>query len=102
MSRPRAVAVVALVAGLGALAAWQMRSHPVRGVSLEVRGVGSVNANPDAGEGASQSAGPNTVQIRGGRVVVNGRDGGPLRPGDSVLVDEQGRLFVNGQARETK
>jgi hypothetical protein len=95
-------AVAALAVGLGALAAWQPWGRSVRGVSLEVRGVGSVNANPNAGEGASQSAGPNTVQIRGGRAVVNGRDGGTLRPGDSVLVDEQGRLFVNGRERETK
>lgn len=96
------VTAVALVAAVVGFALWASWGQPLRGVSVEVRGTGSVNAAPDVGEGASQSAGSNTLQIRNGRAVVNGRDGGPLRSGDAVVVDEQGRLFVNGQERATK
>ena len=48
------------------------------------------------------SAGDNTFEIRNGRAIANGKDGGPLKAGDSVLLDKEGRLLVNGQERTTK
>jgi hypothetical protein len=42
------------------------------------------------------------VDLRGGRLSVNGKDGGEVKAGDSVRVDEKGQLTVNGQRRDLK
>jgi hypothetical protein len=77
-------------------------STALRGISVEVRGEGSVTTNQNIGEGALTVAGKNRLQIQGGRAIVNGKDGGQLKSGDSVLLDKDGRLFVNSQERTLK
>ncbi|MFN0019607.1 MAG: hypothetical protein ACKVP0_15210 [Pirellulaceae bacterium] len=54
------------------------------------------------GEGSIVSRNKNAVEIANGRVIANGKDGGSLKSGDVVLLDREGRLFVNGQAQATK
>jgi hypothetical protein len=57
------------------------------------------NIGQELGEGGTSSAGKNKLEIRGGRLIANGKDRGPLKSGDSVLLDNDGRLFVNGPER---
>ena len=80
-----------------AMAVWRPW-RPSMSVSVEVRGAGSVS-RMTLGEGGTSSAGKNKFEIRGGRAIANGHDGGPLQSGDSVLLDNDGRLLVNGQER---
>ena len=42
------------------------------------------------------------VDVRDGRMSVNGKDGGEVRAGDTVRVEKDGRVTVNGQKRELK
>jgi hypothetical protein len=55
----------------------------------------------DGSEGSVQ-VGKNTLEIKDGRVFVNGKDGGLLKSGDKVLLDKDGRLSVNGEERTPK
>jgi hypothetical protein len=48
------------------------------------------------GEGARR------VEVRDGRVYSAGKDYGEVKAGDSILLDEGGRLLVNGQARDPR
>ena len=93
------IAAVAVAVAATALAIWRPWSTPLSGITLEVRGEGSVSMRQELGEGGTSSAGKNKLEIRGGRLIANGKDGGPLKSGDSVLLDMEGRLFVNGQER---
>jgi hypothetical protein len=56
------------------------------------------------GSFAGITAGGDTLklEIKDARVWVSGKDGGTLMEGDSVLLDKDGRLTVNGQPREPK
>jgi hypothetical protein len=40
------------------------------------------------------------LEIKDGRVRANGKDCGTVKDGDSVLLDKDGKLTVNGQPRE--
>jgi hypothetical protein len=46
------------------------------------------------------SSGKNRLQIQEGRMTVNGRSYGALKNGDSVLVDQDGQVFVNKEVRQ--
>jgi len=66
----------------------------LQGYSVEVQGDGwGVMIGPFAQNGG------NKLEIRDGRAIANDKDGGQLKPGDEVLLDKEGRLFVNGQER---
>ena len=56
------------------------------------------------GSFAAVTAGGDTLklEIKDARVWANGKDGGTLKEGDSVVLDKEGRLTVNGQPREPK
>ena len=69
-----------------------------RNVSWEVRGANG-SFSRGSGESASVSAGHNRLEIKNGEVFANARDAGPVKPGDTVLLDEDGRLTVNGSPR---
>jgi hypothetical protein len=70
----------------------------VDGVSYEVRGQG--DSKSLVAEGAREfTAGKNRLRVEGGRVIVNGKDYGPVKAGDSVLLDADGTLTVNGEKR---
>jgi hypothetical protein len=43
-----------------------------------------------------------SLEVRDGKVTANGKDGGTLKPGDKVVLDKDGKLFVNGEERPLK
>jgi hypothetical protein len=43
-----------------------------------------------------------SLEVRDGKVTANGKDGGTLKPGDKVVLDKDGKLFVNGEERHLK
>jgi hypothetical protein len=71
-----------------------------RDFSWELRGVAG-SFTKGAGDGLTRLD-KNTLEIRDGRAFVNGKDSGPLNPGDAILVESDGRLFVNGEERPLK
>jgi hypothetical protein len=104
----RRVFVAALLLGLsgcGRPAAPRPDAGPSRatatvgGVSYEVRGRGDSSASALANGPGRLTAGQNTLRVEGGRVLANGKDYGPVKAGDSVLLDEDGTLTVNGERR---
>ena len=42
------------------------------------------------------------VDVRDSRMTVNGKDGGEVKAGDTIRVEKDGRVTVNGQKRELK
>jgi hypothetical protein len=64
------------------------------GVSYEVRGTGQPKESRSSDGVIEVTLGSNSLAIRGGRVVANGKDSGPVKNGDSVVLDEQGKLTV--------
>src|SRR4051812_26963770 len=44
--------------------------------------------------------GKHSVSVKDGRLKINGRDLGELSDGDSILVDEAGRVMINGSERK--
>jgi len=76
-------------------------------VSCEIRDANSVHKGDlllgepsfmQVGEGADAIR----VDLRGGRLSVNGKDGREVKAGDSVRVDDKGQLTVNGHRRDLK
>jgi hypothetical protein len=64
------------------------------GVTYEVRGTGQPKESRATNGDIEVTLGSNSLAIKGGRVVSNGKDSGPVRDGDSVVLDEQGKLTV--------
>lgn len=98
---------IILVAAAIGLAVWRPWRSPSgegspTGVSIEVHGVGSINSVPDASEFAAYGADGRNVTLRDGHIFVDGRDGGPAKAVDAVVLDQDGRLFVNGQEQPVK
>jgi hypothetical protein len=71
----------------------------VGGVSYEVRGRGDSTSSASPSGPGQLTAGKNTLRVEGDRVIANGKDYGPVKAGDSVLLDEDGTLTVNGEKR---
>jgi hypothetical protein len=71
------------------------------GISWEVRGRGDESQQQSSGERIEASAGNNTlvIEVDGLKVTANGQRYGTLQPGDSILLDENGWVSVNGQKR---
>jgi hypothetical protein len=67
-------------------------------VSYEARGEGGA-VTRGVTERGSFTVGKNTLELKGGRVFANGKDHGPVKEGDSVLLDADGQLSVNGEKR---
>jgi len=73
---------------------------PAASVSYEVRGEGSVTKGTT--ETGSFMVAKNSLELYGGRITANGKSYGSFKTGDAVLLDEQGRLFVNGAERTSE
>lgn len=65
------------------------------GISYELRGEAGGNVAGVA-ETFSANVGNRTLEVKDGRVRANGRDYGPVKGGDKVLLDRDGKLYVNG------
>src|SRR5947209_7615045 len=66
------------------------------GVSCEVRGQG--DSSSFAGQDYHEfTAGKNKLRVQGGRVTANGKEYGSVKSGDSVLLDTDGTVSINGE-----
>src|SRR5262249_26804221 len=70
-------------------------AQPAASYKYEVRGANGACQRGEA-EAFTVTAGQNTVSVQNGRLVVNGNGYGLLRDGDSIAVDESGKVTVNG------
>jgi hypothetical protein len=102
------LAVAAGLAGCGRGPSAGKAVGNVGGIACEVRGHGGGVTSDVRSEtrGTAHTArgvfaaGGNKLVVEDGRIVANGRPYGTAKSGDSVLLDEQGRLSVNGQERQ--
>jgi hypothetical protein len=72
--------------------------RPVAGYDFEVRRPGGGYTKGQAAEFAVQD-GTNRAELKDGRLTVNGKQYGPIADGAQILVDESGKVTVNGQSR---
>ncbi len=80
----------------GAAPSWAKGT--VDGVSCEVRGQGE--SSSVVGEGFHEfTAGKNKLRVQSGRVTANGKDYSAVKSGDSVLLDVDGTVTINGGKR---
>jgi hypothetical protein len=72
---------------------------PVKSVSYkyEIRGGGTF-ASGEA-ETIQATVGKNVLLVQDGRLTVNGKAYGGLKDKDMIVVDESGKVTVNGQTR---
>lgn len=90
------LAVLALVGcgGTSAPPVQVVHTGKTGGVSYEVRGTGQPKESRSADGDIEVTLGSNSLTIKGGRVVANGKDSGPVKDGDDIVLDEQGKLTV--------
>jgi hypothetical protein len=69
------------------------------GVTYEVRGTGHARESRSANGDVEVTLGSNRLQIKGGRMMVNGKDCGAVKDGDSVVLDDNGQVSVNQEKR---
>jgi hypothetical protein len=69
------------------------------GVTYEVHGTGPTKESRSANGDVEVTVGSNHLQIKGGRLVANGKSCGVVKDGDSVVLDDKGRVSVNQQDR---
>jgi hypothetical protein len=80
--------------GTPTLAVQVVHTGETGGVSYEVRGTGQPKESRSANGDVEATLGSSSLAIKGGRVMANGKDSGPVQNGDSVVLDEQGKLTV--------
>jgi hypothetical protein len=86
--------------GSGASASVSSSTGSVNGISWEVRSHGGSVASIVDNNSAHITCGPTDVEIKDGRLTVNGKAHGAVKSGDKVWVDEDGNVTVNGEARQ--
>ena len=73
-------------------------SGELNGIRYELRGTRSVTVNM-VQQALQMQAGTHNIVIDNQRLYLNGRDRGAISAPATLLLDEQGRLFVNGEPR---
>jgi len=68
---------------------------PSASYSYEVRGDAGGMTKGTA-ESVTANVGKQSLEIKDGRLRANGQDYGPLKDGDQVLLDRDGKVYVNG------
>jgi hypothetical protein len=97
----RAAVTVFLISIVAAFGGCRQPSPPVTamaGYDLEVKGAGGAFTRGH-GETFAVEAGQNVVNLKDRRLTVNGKAYGAIADGASILVDENGKVSVNGQER---
>lgn len=68
----------------------------VNGITYEVHGGHGVEIIDNDIKIAS---GKNVIEIKDGRISLNGKDRGPIKSGDALVFDAESQLSVNGEKR---
>ncbi len=96
---------VALLQSAGCGAANPAKNAPppvhhasVNGIRFEIHGAVGANIEIVNNE-VKVTNGPNAFSIKDGRLSLNGAERGPIKSGDTVVLDSGGQLFVNGEMR---
>ena len=77
----------------------QTHNGKTRGVAYLICGKGKVEEKVAPNGDVDVTLGANHLEIKGNRVLANGKDKGIVKDGDSIVLDNQGLLFVNQQKR---
>ncbi len=77
----------------------QAHTGTTHGVSYMVCGKGQASEKLLANGDVDVTLVANHLEIKGNRVLANGKDKGTVKNGDSIVLDNQGLLFVNQQKR---
>ena len=75
-------------------------SGELNGIRYELRGANSVTVNM-VNQAIRLQAGADELVIDQQRLYLNGRDRGAISAPATLLLDAQGRLFVNGELRSS-
>jgi len=70
------------------------------GGSLLITGNADSSGSIEANGIHYEVQGGNRLEMKNGRLLVNGKDFGPVHKGDVVRLNAEGRLWVNSQQRE--
>ena len=70
------------------------------GVSFEVYGFGEQNTHVVAEDDVVVTNGSSLLNFKNGRVVANGKDYGPVKKGDTVVLNADGQVSVNNSPRQ--
>src|SRR5262245_38492016 len=97
MRRRRFLVAAAVAMCLAAGCARPVRA-PAANYSYEIRSEGGFTKGQGSSIGAFADG--NRLEIRDGRLTVNAKRYGPLMDGDSILIEKDGTVFVNGQKRD--
>jgi hypothetical protein len=69
------------------------------GVSFEVYGFGQQNTHVVAEDDVVVTNGSSRLNLKNGRIVANGKDHGPVKKGDTVVLGADGHVSVNNSPR---
>ena len=73
-------------------------ANSVHGVDYEVHG-GLPGLVKIEGETITITSASNRLEVKNHHLTANGKDGGDIKPGDKVVLDAEGRLWVNNAER---
>ncbi len=96
----RAGLIAALVGLFGCTSStptFHIHTGHTEGVSYEIRGSGHVSESRSANGDIEATLGSNRLAIKGGHVLANGKNYGPVKKGDEVVLDATGQVSLNGK-----
>jgi hypothetical protein len=71
----------------------------VNGLTIKVYGFGEHTTRRFADDDILVTNGSSRLNIKNGRILANGKDSGPVKEGDIVVLDADGRVTVNNLPR---
>jgi hypothetical protein len=69
----------------------------INGISYEVHG--NVQKIEVIDNAIKITSGKNVIEVKDGRLFLNRKDRGPIKSGDSLVLDAESQLSVNGEKR---
>ncbi len=93
--------ILIVLVGCGGTSKPDIQTHngKTRGVAYMICGKGKAEEKVAPNGDVDVTLGVNHLEIKGNRVLANGKDKGTVKDGDSIVLDNQGLLFVNQQKR---
>jgi hypothetical protein len=79
-------------------AAPTIAAHPAKSYKIDVLGPGGSHTYGES-DNVMMTSGKNAVLVQDGRLSVNGKKYGLLNDKDTIVIDEDGKVKVNGVSR---